>query len=66
MAQHLKEMAERNPLTELAATLYGTDPYRNPDIDYESNKWHDSVLIAQKTLVTTTAQPPISRHDPVR
>lgn len=32
MAQHLKEMAERNPLIELAATLYGTDPYRKPDI----------------------------------
>jgi len=32
MAQHLKEMAERNLLAELAATLYGTDPYRKPDI----------------------------------
>jgi hypothetical protein len=32
MAQHLKEMAERNLLNELAATLYGTDPYRKPDI----------------------------------
>ncbi len=29
--QHLKEMAERNLLIELAATLYGTDPYRKPD-----------------------------------
>jgi hypothetical protein len=32
MAQHLKEMAERSLLTELAATLYGIDPYRKPDI----------------------------------
>jgi hypothetical protein len=29
---NLKEMAETNFLTELAATLYGNDPYRKPDI----------------------------------